>query len=305
MSEKEHLKALVKEAEIYRKQGLLDQAGTKYREILAFVEGHDRFSKDKKLLDAVNQKIRTVEDALSEVDAAEQKPQLSDDMQYLIRKLFAFSRSKEQAEIEGAIALAKFGQYEKAVVEFQRLIQEGIMPVQAAMNLIRCHMTLSAPDEAVKQFRIWVSRDIFSRGDLKYLRKFLEGALNRRGIQADLPRIEEPVQAKKKPTKREEEEEAEILALSSVNIPLPAGPRKGESVEFEVTFQSGNAISIILSSKQKDLKEVFEQGTELTDIQCFSSMGVFNGNGTVSGKSLISSGPKRGDFAVDITIHED
>ena len=41
------------------------------------------------------------------------------------------------------------------------------------------------------------------------------------------------------------------------------------------------------------------------NIQCFSSMGVFNGNGIVSGKSLISSGPKKGDFAVDITIQED
>lgn len=207
--------------------------------------------------------------------------------------------------MEGAIALAKFGQYEKAVVEFQRLIKEGIMPLQAAINLIRCHMTLSAPDDAVNQFKIWVSQDLFPRGDLIYLRTFLESALVRRGIQADLPRIEEPTQAKKRPTKREEEEEAEILALSSVTIHLPAGPRKGESIEFEVTFQSGNTISIVISSKEEALKEGFEQGLELTNIQCFSSMGVFNGSGTVSGKTLISSGPKRGDFAVDITIHED
>ena len=34
-------------------------------------------------------------------------------------------------------------------------------------------------------------------------------------------------------------------------------------------------------------------------------MGVFNSNGIVSGKTLISSGPKKGDSAVDITIHEE
>lgn len=305
MSEKRHLKALVKEAEVYRSQGLLDQACTKYREILAFVKRHARLSKDKKLIDALNQKIRAVEDALSEMEAAEERPQLTDDMQHLIRKLFAFSRSKDQAEIEGAIALAKFGQYDKAIEEFQRLIREKIMPLQAAMNLIRCYMTLSAPDEAVSQFKVWSSRDLFSRGDLKYLRNFLESSLSRKGTQADLPQIEGPVLAKKKRIKQEEEAEAEILALSSVSFPLPRGPRKGESVEFEVTFQSGSAISIVISSREKDLEKVFEQGVELTDIQCFSSMGVFKGNGTVSGKSSISSGPKRGDFAVDISIHED
>jgi len=305
MSEKEQLKALVKEAEIYRSQGLLDQARAKYQEMLAFVEGHDRLSKDQKLIDAVNQKIRAVEDALAEVNAAEEKPELEEEMQYLIRKLFAFSRTKDQAEIEGAIALAKFGQYEKAVEEFQRLIKDGIMPLQAAMNLIRCHLTLSATDDAINQFKIWVSRNFFSRSDLKYLRNFLESALARRGIQADLPKIEGPVQEKKKPSKKEEEEEAEILALSSVNIPLPKGPRQGENVEFEVNFQSGNSISIIISSKEKDMKEAFEPGVVLKGIQCFSSMGVFNGNGTVSAKNLISSGPKRGDFAVDIMIHED
>ncbi len=306
MSAKDQLKALVKEAEIYRSQGLLDQALEKYRGILAFVEGHDRLSKDEKLVGAVKQKIEAVETKLSEIEAAEEKPQLDDDVQSLISKLFAFSKSKDQAAIEGGIALAKFGQYDKAVDEFQRLIQEGIMPLQAAMNLIRCHLTLSSPDGAIEQFKRWVSRSVFSTGDLKYLRKFLETALVKKGIPADLPQIEGGAPPEKRPAQRkQEEEEEEILALSSVSLTLPKGPRQGESVEFDVNFQSGNAISIIIASKEKDLLVVFENGTDLGSVQCFSSMGVFNGRGVVSGKALISSGPKKGDYAVDITIHED
>ena len=96
MSEKDQLKARVKEAEIYRSQGLLDQALEKYRGILEFVEGHDRLSKDEKLLGAVKQKIQSVEDKLSEIEAADEKPELADDVQSLISKLFAFSKSKDQ-----------------------------------------------------------------------------------------------------------------------------------------------------------------------------------------------------------------
>ncbi|MBW1771431.1 MAG: hypothetical protein JRJ51_03535 [Deltaproteobacteria bacterium] len=305
MSEKEQLKALVKEAEIYHSQGLLDQALEKYHDILEFVEGHERLSKDEKLVEAVNRKIQTVEGKLAEIEAADDKPELSEDVQSLIGKLFAFSKSKDRAAIEAGIALAKFGQYEKAVEEFQRLIKEGILPLQAAMNLMRCHLTLSSPDGAINEFKRWVSRNVFSTGDLKYLRKFLENALSKKGIQADLPQIEGGKPAKERPAEKEEAEEEEILALSSVTITLPEGPRKGESEEFEVNFQSGNAISIIISSKEKDLSTAFENGQALTNIQCFSSMGVFNSNGIVSGKALISSGPKKGDFAVDITIHEE
>ena len=305
MSKKEQLKALVKEAEIYRSQGLLVQALEKYRGILEFVEGHERLSKDERLVEAVNRKIQTVEGKLAEIEAADDKPELSEDVQSLIGKLFAFSKSKDRAAIEAGIALAKFGQYEKAVEEFQRLIKEGILPLQAAMNLMRCHLTLSSPDGAIDELKRWVSRNVFSTGDLKYLRKFLENALSKKGVQADLPQIEGGEPAKERPAQKEEAEEEEILALSSVTITLPEGPRKGESEEFEVNFQSGNAISIIISSKEEVLSTAFENGQALTNMQCFSSMGVFNSNGIVSGKALISSGPKKGDFAVDITIHEE
>ena len=50
MSDKEHIESLIKEAELYRKQGLLDQAKEKYGEILGFIENHSHYSKDNKLI---------------------------------------------------------------------------------------------------------------------------------------------------------------------------------------------------------------------------------------------------------------
>ena len=90
-----------------------------------------------------------------------------------------------------------------------------------------------------------------------------------------------------------------------MGVPLNWGPLKGETVEFEVSFQSGNTISVVVPSDKTHLQEAFRPGLKLEDMQCYSLIAVFNGTGVVSGKSEITSGPKKGDFALDITISGD
>lgn len=298
MSDSERVKSLIKEAEIYRKQGLLKQATAKYRELYEFVQKNERLSQDRKFVAALEDKIRKVEEELKDVEAATDRPELSGKMQDLISKLFSFSGSKDTAAVEAAVALAKFGQYERAVAELQRLIREGILPRVAATNLLSCHLTLGSPEAGIAQFSRWVSGRELPRGDLEYLRGYLKSALEKKGIRADLPALEEAPPAESP----EEEKEDEVIAISSVCLTLPAGPRKGETAEFDVTFQSGNAVSIIIPAGQREVADAFKAGSKMQDIQCYSGMGVFNGHGTVTAKSTISSGPKRGDFTLDLTI---
>jgi hypothetical protein len=206
--------------------------------------------------------------------------------------------------MEGAVALAKFGQYEKALNEFKRLLKEGILPLDAAKNILRCHLTLSSPDVAVYQFKRWMSRGDFSPGDLKYLRGFLQKYMEKRGIQAALPEVVEAPQQKAEPKKKQKKKkkEEEVLDISSVGVQFQNGPLKGKMEEFEVTFQTGNTISIIIPSDRKDLLKSLEPGLRLKEMQCYSLIAVFNGSGVVSNKSVISSGPKRGHYTLDITI---
>ena len=298
MSDKERIKSLIKEAALYQKQGLFEESKEKYEEILTFIQDHERYSKDKKLIDAVKGKIRIVEDNLDEIDKTTETPALSQEIQDLISRLFSSSKDKDMAAIEGAVALAKFGQYEKALAEFQRLIEEGKMPLVAAKNTLMCHMAVSSPDAAIAQFEQWVSRDAFSRSDLKYIRTFLENTLEKQGIKVDLPKVDEAPAEEGKP----EEKEVDIIDISSVSVQLANGPRKGETVEFEVTFQLGNKISTIIPAQQKDLADAFKNGLRLSEMQCFSPIAIFNARGTVSGLRMITSGPRRGDHALDITI---
>jgi DNA-binding SARP family transcriptional activator len=301
MSVKERIKSLVKEAELYRSQSLLKQSKEKYLQLLHMAEKHEQISKDIKFINSVKQRIKAVEEELAEVDADEEVPELSENVQTLISNLFSFSKNKTTAAIEGAVALAKFGQFDKAVKELQRLIKEGSMPLQAAMNLLRCHLSLGSPEDAVTQFKRWESRNELGKGDLKYLRHFLSESLEKKGLKTDLQDLPDS-----DAVKADEKEPAEdLIDLSSISVKLVDGPRKGETVGFDVTFQSGNTVSLIIPARQKDIADAFKSGLALPYIQCCSPLAVFNGKGIVSEKTTISSGPKRGDYSIDITIHED
>jgi len=298
MSDKERIKALIKEATLYQKQGLFEESKEKYKEILTLIQHDERYEKDKKLIDAVKGKIRIIEENLDEIDKATEPPGLSEEVQGLISRLFSSSKDKDMAAIEGAVALAKFGQYEKALEEFQRLIEEGKMPLVAAKNTLMCHMAISSPDAAIEQFTQWVSQDAFSRSDLNYIRTFLENTLEKQGIKVDLPKVDEaPAEEGQL-----EEKEIDIIDISSVSVQLANGLRKGETVEFEVTFQLGNKISIIIPGQQKDLANAFKTGLRLSEMQCFSPLAIFNARGIVSELRIITSGPRRGDHALDITM---
>ena len=205
--------------------------------------------------------------------------------------------------MEGVVALAKFGQYEKALKEFMKLMNEGILPLEAAKNVLRCQLSLSPPDVALDQYKSWVAQNRFPPNDLNYLGRFLKNLLEKRGVKAEIPELVEPPEEPK--TRKKKKEEEEVLDISSVGVPLKWGPLKGEMVEFEVSFQSGNTISVVIPSGQRHLLESLKPGLRLQDMQCYSLIAVFNGSGVVSGKSQITSGPKKGDFALDITINGD
>lgn len=303
MSDRQHVESLVREADIYRNQGFLVAAKQKYNELLQFIQRHEQYSKNERLISAVEKKILAVEADMAEVTQSLAEPQLPKEAQNLIQKLFSFSKNKETSAMEGVVALAKFGQYERALQEFMKLMNEGILPLEAAKNVLRCHLSLSPPDVALDQYKSWVAQNRFSLNDLNYLGRFLKNILDKRGVKAEIPELVEPPEEAKRRKKKKTEDE--VLDISSVGVPLKWGPLKGEMVEFEVNFQSGNTISVVIPSDRTHLLESFKPGLRLQDMQCYSLIAVFNGSGVVTGKSQISSGPKKGDFALDITINGD
>lgn len=301
MSVQEYIRSLAKEAETYRAQGFLEHSKEKYLQILQFIE-KKHISNHKRLAEAIKNKIRTVEENLASEQQDGSAPQLSEDQQNLIKDLFSVSQTREAARIEGGLALAEFGQHDRALEEFQALLKEGTLPVVAAKNILRCYMELSSPDEAVAQFSQWMaSGDVLTPQELKLIRTFLENLLKNKGIKKELPQM---VESSPRYQHAGEKDEG-FLDISSVYVQLSHGPRKGDMVEFQVTSQSGNTISVNIPSDRKDLLDALRPGLRLPELQCYSPIAVFKGSGIVIKKRKVWHGQNHGNYLLDITIDED
>ncbi len=308
MDVKQRLKAILQEAEIYRSQGLIDEACGKYKDAEKLVQSIDKLKNKNSLLSAIADKLRAIDTTKEKVDKGPSSPELSKKAQDLIKNLFAFAENKDEdaAALEGAVALAKFGQFDRALKDLYSLLKKDKLRVEAAKNILRCHLATSSTEEAVNQYHQWHTEDLFQSNQLEMVRVYLEDAMQKRGIETSLP---SPVVTSdtqgvgpELTASAESENEEEFLDITSIGITFESGPRKGKMVEFDVNFQSGNMLSLIISKSDQGLIEDFKAGMELKDIQFYSPIAIFNGAGVISSKTQIKSGPKQGDYCLDIRI---
>ncbi|MCJ8501991.1 hypothetical protein [Desulfatitalea alkaliphila] len=308
MDIKQRLKALLQEAEIYRTQGLISEAHDKYKSAADLIHSINKLKNKESLLKAVSEKIRALDSTKEKVDKGAETPELSKKAQDLIKNLFAFSENTDadSAALEGAVALAKFGQFDRAVVELNELLQKEAVRVEAAKNILRCHLASATVDEAISQYHEWFSGDQFQPQQLEAVRIYLDEILQKRGLTMDLPSAQTAEAALLEETAVEAETiveaEEEFLDITSIGITFDKGPRKGKMVEFDVNFQSGNMLSLIISKQEKEVLEHLAEGMKLQDVQFFSPIAIFNGAGVVASKTQIKAGPKQGDYCLDIRI---
>lgn len=294
------IKSLYKEAALYQNQGLYEQSKEKHLKILEILSAGNGNSKYARLIDTIKQKINAVDEALKEIENEPQIPILPEGTQTLIKQLFSHSENKDEAAIEGAIALAIFGQYERALAEFQILLDNGILPMAAAKNMLRCHLNLAEPEAAVTQFKQWLSDDAFSTKDLLGLRDYLEKALERKRYDGDLPTLgplieSDPVNEANAELDPMSDTDTEILAI---RITFDHGKLKDEWQDFDTAFQYENTITFEISDEDPVLAEYFEPGKRFNNIQCYCPFSLFMAGGIVTKKQRIADGPRKGHYAI-------
>jgi len=202
--------------------------------------------------------------------------------------------------LEGAIALAKFGQFEGALEEFEKLLNVKSQRLSAAKNILRCHLEMGNIEIANEKLEKWQKGDLLIPEQIEKLTVFYDDILDKKGLKKE-PVVEEASSEAASPEEKFEEEE-EFLDISAVAITFDSGPYKGEQVELDVSFQSGNVISLIISSKDEALIENLKVGVRLDDVHFYSPVAIFRGAGLVSAMTQIKSGPKKGDYSLDIKI---
>jgi hypothetical protein len=188
-------------------------------------------------------------------------------------------------------------------------------------------MALSSVDEAFAEYEQWLSDDMFSPDQTHKLCVFFEGVLEKEGIDRavptpkvpeveedhliEMPDIDEP--ESQEPVvagldidgfefEEDETKDDDILDINSIRVAIESGSREGQTVELIVNFQSGNVISLLIPNRDKDLVESFTVGDTIPNIEYYSPIAIFNSAGLVSDIVKIKTGPRRGDYNLDIKV---
>lgn len=301
------IKNLLHEAELYHSQGLLSEAGDKYHAMLNVISGLQNLKNKDVLIKGITEKLDSIDKVHQKVAAGPASPELSEKGQNLIKNLFG------ENELEKAIALAKFGQFERAVIELTALLKKQEFRVEAAKNILRCRIAMGTVDDAVDQYHKWFSTDMFPPAELDIIRGYLHRILEQKGIEAFLPTPVAAVENAPAHTTKEGSLEGisfhetsgpqeEMLDITSIGITFTSGEQSGKMIEFDVNFQSGNVLSLIVPRRDRGLLEGLKEGDVLEDVQFYSPIAFFTGTAVVKVKTQIESGPKQGDFCLDLKI---
>ena len=297
-----HIQTLLREIEVYRSHGLYKEALQRCGQLSELILQSDRIKNKQKVLDAVSKKIEDIENDARKVDAVEASGHMSTKEQALVKSLFSFSEDEvtDAADLEGATALLVFGQYERALSEFNELIKRDSLRVDAAKNILRCHIGLSSIDNAVTQYQQWLSSGQFLLGELEKIRSFFQDILISKGIEKSLPEPEVSVDAID--VEDHEIDEEELINIVSIEIPLNDELQEEKAVGFDVSFQKENIISVIIPRANQDLIDYFRVGMKIDDVQFFSVAIMFRESCVISAKEQIASGPRRGDCTLVMEI---
>jgi uncharacterized protein YdcH (DUF465 family) len=339
----EKIKSLLQEAELYRSQSLLNESRVKYETARDLIEKNEQLKGREKILASLLKKLDSLNEYIEKVEKADQNPELSADVQEIIKEKFAFTTNTEEGALEGAMALAKFGQHKAALKEFNELIKTESNRIVAAKNIVRCHMSLEAYDDIVKQHQEWTSGDLFSADQLENLRVFINSMLSKKGVENTIPspeavpsEIEAPelevleLEVPEIETAGEEPPSIEIPGIeipgidipgieipggddhgltaedladvNAIGITLEEGPHAGKLVELEISFHSGTELTVIIPEKEKEMAGILKPGYDLKDVQFYTPFAMLAGDCQVESNTKIGTGPKRGDFSLDLRV---
>lgn len=307
MDIKQKVENLKKTGKLYQNQGLFLEARKSYESALELITSSEQFpDKDTEVADITN-KIEELTSAAEHVETAPETHELTDDVQNLIKNLFSFSEKKDPdtKALTEAVTLAKFGQTERAVEELTALLEKPSVGVVAAKNILRCHILASAYDKALAAFDTWSREKKFRPEELESIRSLLEHQLVKKGIQKPVPKVTIMEPDGTSASTPDAEKSKEMLDIGSVLIDFDQGPLKGKPIEFDVNFQTGNTVSLLIESKEKKLLDALSVGFKLRDVQFRSSVAIFRSSGVVSAKIMIHEGPQKGDYHMDIKVQDD
>ncbi|MFC1859430.1 tetratricopeptide repeat protein [Thermodesulfobacteriota bacterium] len=295
MDVKSQIRLRLKEAQIYQTHGLFGEAKTFYREAVELIRNNPDLANRQKLLGHIAKLLKKLNSEAEKIRASETSPELTE-LQHQVVKEEAFvskDGKTDAATFQVAATLLGFGQFNKALHEFNSLLKSTSFRVPAAKNILRCQVAVASTDKAVKQYSNWLQNDRFPPEEIATLRSLLLGILKRKGIEAKLPELSVEV-----PDSSFEKTKEDFSDIISVMMSVVDSSQNTRTLDFDVSSQSGGVISVIVPREEDVLIDRLNVGSMLEEIRFFTPEAMFSDDCTVTSKTRINSGPKSGDWAI-------
>ena len=165
-------------------------------------------------------------------------------------------------------------------------------------HILHCWIEQKYVDYAISLFQKWQKANFFPPVEMEKLRQYFQNILKEAGVKKEIAGIE----AQKTIEPESQIDDDDILDINSIRFVLSRGPKMGEKIELEVSFQSGKMIRMLIPKKDKDIIETIKSGDMIQDMVFYSPVAIFSGTGFISSKKEIEAGPKRGDYSLEIKI---
>lgn len=296
----EKVKSLVKEAELYKSQGLLNESLDVYKRIQGLIESTRHVKNKENLLSRISAKIDALYNQMETELAAPEPPRVSEEARSVIKEMVSSEdpEAKGSASLASALALAKFGQFDQAIEELTQLLAYKDLRFDAAKHIVWCWVQQGEADKALGRIKQWRSGVVLMPEELNEVRTYFEELVQKAGPDARISR--DQIQKDLEPESEVADED--VLDVESTRFKLPRGDRRGEAVELEVSFQAGKFLKMLVPKKDRKLIESLQVGDQLNAMIFYSPMAIFSGTGYVSSKVTIDAGPKKGDYSLEVKI---
>lgn len=175
MTPAKEIKALLKEAQLYQSQGLLKEARVRYGSAAELIKKDETLTGKSQLLEGIEKKLQSLDAVKQKMEKKTAITEISSRDKDLIKRLFstAAADDKDTSLLEGAVALAKFGQFDRAISDFEELLENSPLRIVAAKHILRCHMALRALHDPMAQFHRWTAAGYFGKEELSEISTFL------------------------------------------------------------------------------------------------------------------------------------
>lgn len=291
------ISSMLKEAELYRKQGLLDETLHQYKKIKKILLRQENAKNKEALLKKIDSKIEVVQAELNAFLESKEIPEVSEDVRKIMRTMFSLNDPavKGSSLLGEAIALAEFGQYDAALKAFERLLDFDHLRMDAAQKILVYSLEFKGEKETIQLVKHWESDHRFSIENRNFLVKHLQDLVKNAKTNQD-PDESDPAEPES------DLRDNDVLDITAVRIHLPKGPGEGRKVKLSVNFQHGTNLNVVVPRSQPEIAQALQAGDFIKEVRFYSPAAIFSGTIYVALTRQIHFGPQNGDTSINLKI---